>query len=63
VFIAGDDADGKATVAEPAKHGGLNPIDAGPLQRARELEAVGRLHMTLQGTLGTRFSSAVKILA
>jgi NADPH-dependent F420 reductase len=63
VFIAGDDEDAKATVAELARNGGLNAIDAGPLKRARELEAMGLLHMTLQGSLGTGFSSAVKILA
>jgi hypothetical protein len=38
-------------------------LDAGPLKRARELEAMGLLHMTLQGTLGTGFSSALKVLA
>jgi NADPH-dependent F420 reductase len=63
VFIAGDDEDAKATVATLAEDGGLNPIDAGPLKRARELEAMGLLHMTLQGSLGTGFSTAVKILA
>ena len=63
VFIAGDDADAKSTVARLAQDGGLNPIDAGPLKRARELEAMGLLHMTLQGPLGTSFSSAIKILA
>jgi 8-hydroxy-5-deazaflavin:NADPH oxidoreductase len=63
VFIAGDDEAAKATVGELAKDGGLNPIDAGPLKRARELEAMGLLHMTLQGSLGTGFGSTVKILA
>ena len=63
VFIAGDDSDAKATVAELARDGGLNPIDAGPLKRARELEAMGLLHMTLQGSLGTGFSSAIRIIA
>jgi 8-hydroxy-5-deazaflavin:NADPH oxidoreductase len=63
VLIAGDDEDAKARVARLAEDGGLNPIDAGPLKRARELEAMGLLHMTLQGTLGTGFSSAIKILA
>jgi hypothetical protein len=62
VFIAGDDEDAKATVAKLAEDGGLNPIDAGPLKRARELEAMGLLHMTLQGSLGTGFSTAVKVL-
>jgi NADPH-dependent F420 reductase len=62
VLIAGDDDDAKATVAELARTGGLNPIDAGPLKRARELEALGLLHIGLQGTLGTGFASAVKIV-
>ena len=63
VFIAGDDSDAKATVAGLARDGGLNPIDAGPLKRARELEAMGLLHMTLQGALGTGFASAIRIVA
>jgi NADPH-dependent F420 reductase len=63
VFIAGDDEDAKATVAKLAQDGGLNPIDAGPLKQARQLEAMGLLHMTLQSSLGTGFSSALKILA
>ena len=63
VFIAGDDEDAKATVAKLATDGGLNPIDAGPLKQARQLEAMGLLHMALQSSLGTGFSSALKILA
>jgi NADPH-dependent F420 reductase len=63
VFIAGNDEDAKATVAKLAQDGGLNPIDAGPLKQARQLEAMGLLHMTLQSSLGTGFSSALKILA
>jgi 8-hydroxy-5-deazaflavin:NADPH oxidoreductase len=63
VLIAGDDEDAKATVAELARDGGLNPIDAGPQKRARELEALGLLHIGLQGTLDTGFASAVKVIA
>ena len=63
VLIAGDDEQAKDSVAELARDGGLNPIDAGPQKRARELEALGLLHMGVQGTLGTGFSSAVKIVA
>jgi 8-hydroxy-5-deazaflavin:NADPH oxidoreductase len=62
VLIAGDDEDAKATVATLARDGGLNPIDVGPQKRARELEALGLLHMGVQGTLGTGFASAVKII-
>ena len=63
VFLAGDDEDAKATVAKLVRDGGLNAIDAGPLKRARELEAAGLLHMTLQGSLGTSYGSALKILS
>jgi predicted dinucleotide-binding enzyme len=63
VLIAGDDEEAKATVAALARDGGLNPIDAGPQKRARELEALGLLHMTLQSTLDTGYASAVKVIA
>jgi predicted dinucleotide-binding enzyme len=43
VFIASEDAEAKATVTQLASDGGLRPIDAGPLRRARELEAPGEL--------------------
>jgi predicted dinucleotide-binding enzyme len=36
--------------------------DAGPLHRARQIEAMQLLHITLQGTLGTNWGSAIKIL-
>ena len=63
VLIAGDDADAKAATSELVSSGGLQAIDAGPLQRARQLEALGLLHMALQFTLNTGFGSAVKINA
>jgi NADPH-dependent F420 reductase len=63
VFIAGDDAEAKKKFAELVKAGGLRAIDTGPLSRARQLEGIGLLHITLQGTLGTNWASAVKILA
>lgn len=47
VLIAGDDADAKSTLADIVTSGGLNAIDAGALKRARELEAVGFLQLTL----------------
>jgi hypothetical protein len=63
VLVAGDDARAKARVARMARDGGLRPIDAGPLARARELEALGYLHMAVQPALGTHFSSAVKLVS
>jgi predicted dinucleotide-binding enzyme len=62
VFIAGDDAAAKQAVTDLATSGGLHPIDAGPLKRARELEGLQLPHMTLQQTLETNWSSAIKIL-
>jgi 8-hydroxy-5-deazaflavin:NADPH oxidoreductase len=62
VFIAGDDEGAKAKVVRLVQDGGLRPIDAGPLRRARELEALGYLHMAIQHTRDTLFASAVKLL-
>jgi predicted dinucleotide-binding enzyme len=62
VFLAGDDDDARATVSRLVEDAGLRPIDAGPLKRARELEAAGLLHMSIQAPLGTGFGSALKIL-
>ena len=47
VLIAGDDADAKSTLAGIVTAGGLKAIDAGSLRRARELEALGFLQLTL----------------
>lgn len=47
VLIAGDDSDAKSVLSEVVTSGGLNAIDAGALKRARELEAVGFLQLTL----------------
>jgi 8-hydroxy-5-deazaflavin:NADPH oxidoreductase len=47
VLIAGDDADAKALLAGIVSAGGLRAVDAGSLRRARELEAVGFLQLTL----------------
>jgi predicted dinucleotide-binding enzyme len=62
VFVAGDDPAAKAAVAGLVTAGGMRPVDAGPLRRARELEALQLLHMTMQGPLGLGWSSAVKLL-
>ena len=63
VLLASDDEDAKQAVSDIVRQSGLRPIDAGPLARARELEALGFLHMALQEPLGTNFASTVKILA
>jgi NADPH-dependent F420 reductase len=62
VWIAGDDADAKNKVAQLVKGAGMRPIDAGPLSRARQIEAMQLLHIVTQGTLGTNWASAIKVL-
>jgi NADPH-dependent F420 reductase len=63
VFIAGDNLDAKNKVAQLVKDGGMRPIDTGPLYRSRQIEAMQLLQIVLQGTLGTNWGSAVKILS
>jgi 8-hydroxy-5-deazaflavin:NADPH oxidoreductase len=62
VLIASDHEDAKETVDRIVSDAGLRPVDAGPLKRARELEAVGYLHMALQQPLGQNFTTAIKLL-
>ena len=62
VFIAGDDAAAKGAVASIVEAGGLRAIDAGPLANARYLEGLGFLHISLQMSRGTQFSTAVKLI-
>ncbi|MBG6096945.1 NADPH-dependent F420 reductase [Nocardioides luteus] len=47
VQIAGDDADAKAALSEVVTSAGLRAVDAGALKRARELEALGFLQISL----------------
>lgn len=63
VLLASDDEEAKKTVASVAEDGGLRAVDAGPLERARELEAAGYLHMVVQEGLGTGYGSALRIVA
>lgn len=63
VFIAGDDADAKAKVAQIVTDGGMRAVDTGPLSRARQIEGMQLLHIVTQGALGTNWGSALKILS
>jgi predicted dinucleotide-binding enzyme len=47
VLIAGDDVEAKDALADVVRAGGLAAVDAGALSRARELESVGFLQLTL----------------
>jgi NADPH-dependent F420 reductase len=63
VLIAGDDEGAKETVAQLVRDGGLRAIDVGPLERARQLEGLGFLGITLQQPLGLNFQSAWKLIS
>lgn len=47
VLVAGDDAEAKQAVAGIVTAAGLRAVDAGPLRRARELEALGFQQISL----------------
>ena len=63
VLIAGDDADAKSTLAGIITSGGLDAIDAGPLKRARELEALGFLQLTLAVSEKVSWSGGFGVVA
>lgn len=50
------------TLIELVTAGGLRAIDAGPLERARQLEGLGDLGIQLQFTQNRNFSSSWKFL-
>jgi 8-hydroxy-5-deazaflavin:NADPH oxidoreductase len=49
VLVAGDDAAAKQALVDLVTAAGLRAVDAGSLKRARELEAIGFLQITLAG--------------
>jgi predicted dinucleotide-binding enzyme len=63
VFVASNDDAAKATVLGFVNDGGLRGIDAGKLERARQLEGLALLGITLQMPLGLGFQSAWKLVA
>jgi predicted dinucleotide-binding enzyme len=63
IFIAGDATGPKQKLSKLVEDGGLRAIDAGALERARELESLAFLGIALQPQLGTGYASAWKILS
>ncbi len=63
VFVASNDDDAKANVLALVGDGGLRGIDAGKLERSRQLEGLALLGITLQMPLGLGFQSAWKLVA
>jgi len=63
VLIAGDDAAAKSILADVVVSGGLKAIDAGALKRARELEAVGFLQLTLAANEKVSWTGGFGVIA
>lgn len=63
-FVAGDDAAAKATVLEltDSISIGLNPVDVGPLSRARELESLAFLNISLNVAPAGSWQSGWKLV-
>lgn len=63
VLIAGDDVEAKNTLAGIIRAAQLTAIDAGALSRARELEAVGFLQLTLAASEKIGWTGGFNVVA
>lgn len=63
VLMAGDDAHAKSTLAGVITSGGLKVIDAGSLKRAREMEALGFLQISLAANEKVPWTGGFGIIA
>ncbi|MGY5766678.1 NADPH-dependent F420 reductase [Brachybacterium sp. DNPG3] len=63
VLIAGDDTDAKTALSAVVTGGGLRAVDAGPLKRAHELEAIGAVQIGLAVTEQTPWTGGFSIVA
>jgi 8-hydroxy-5-deazaflavin:NADPH oxidoreductase len=61
-FVAGDDAEAKDEVSGLLASIGLNPIDVGPLARARQLEGMAFLNISLNISRGGSWQSGWKLV-
>jgi NADPH-dependent F420 reductase len=61
-FVAGDDDAAKAAVLELVASTGLSPVDVGPLARARQLEGLAFLNITLNIANGGSWQSGWKLV-
>lgn len=61
-FMAGDDADAKATVGQLVESLGFRPVDAGSLRFARSLEEMAFLNISLNANNGWTWQSAFALV-
>ncbi|WP_353828706.1 NADPH-dependent F420 reductase [Agromyces sp. SYSU T0242] len=63
VLVAGDDELAKQSLIDVIRSGGLSAVDAGALSRARELEAIGFLQLTLAVQEKVGWNAGVALVA
>ncbi len=63
VLVAGDDAGAKQSLIDVVKASGIQAIDAGSLNRARQLEAMGFLQLTLANDEKVGWSGGFAVVA
>ena len=61
-YVAADDDAARATVLELVESIGLRPVDVGPLARARQLEGLAFLNITLNIANGGSWQSGWKLV-
>jgi 8-hydroxy-5-deazaflavin:NADPH oxidoreductase len=62
VLLAGDDAEAKEAVAALARDAGYDPVDAGPLWSALNVEKVAGVMVTIAYVVGAGFDQALRIV-
>lgn len=63
VLVAGDDELAKQALIDVVRAGGVNAVDAGSLARARELESIGFLQLTLAVQEKVGWNAGVALVA
>ena len=63
VLVAGDDDLAKQALVDVVRAGGVNAVDAGKLSRARELESIGFLQLTLAVQEKVGWNAGVALVA
>jgi 8-hydroxy-5-deazaflavin:NADPH oxidoreductase len=63
VLVAGDDDLAKQALIDVVRAGGVNAVDAGSLARARELESIGFLQLTLAVQEKVGWNAGVALVA
>jgi predicted dinucleotide-binding enzyme len=63
VLVAGDDELAKQALVDLVRAGGVNAVDAGKLTRARELESIGFLQLTLAVQEKVGWNAGVALVA